>query len=225
MGVRPLNNLKYAASPAALTLEGQEDFNSTLARLTYHDGVRVRSNAPVGFMPYAYPVGGGPLQVVTTSYDLPAAGGTSAIPVSLPGHMILESITFRSLDITGPRGPVEIALWEDQRNNDANLPIVAGSSATLAAYTPTVAANRVIPLASPIYLAPGVYWVTLKNHHATSTLSLGYTATGTLASIASLLLVTATPFGTTLNFTGWTRATILTGIRLNGRVFGQATAF
>ncbi|HVP57598.1 MAG TPA: hypothetical protein VMU02_05835, partial [bacterium] len=81
--------------------------------------------------------------------------------------------------------------------------------------------------ASPTYLAPGTYWLVLRNTHASNTFGLGTAAAGTLASNTAQEKTLGSALGSTLDFVAasWTKKTFLAGVRLNGLVFGGASAF
>jgi hypothetical protein len=224
-----LNTIKDALNTAALAAEGQHDYDATRKRVRYHDGVRERTVGGGGYQPYAYPVGGGPQQAYATAQALAAAGGTLAVPFTIDGSMLLESVSFWNTDAATARGPVEFALYEDRLGNANALPILTGAVGSLASWTPTVAAIRTITATGgPIYIPPGCYWLTLKNNHATVTLGLASAAAGTMAgNVGQTKTLTTSAFGATLDLVAatWTKVTWLPAIRLNGRSFGVAAAF
>lgn len=204
-------------------------YDSTRKIMMFHDGVRKRSISDFGFMPYAYAIGGGPTQVTTTALAIAANGGAIAIPVVLEAHMLLDGVSLWNTDAATARGPVEFALYEDRLDNANALSLVTGAVGSLATWTPTVASLRTIAATSPpVYLPPGTYWLLLKNNHASNTLGLGVTAAGTMATnTAQTKTLTTTAFGSTLDLVAatWTKIATVPGVRLNGRAFGQASAF
>lgn len=227
--MRLASTLRYVlgatSDPSA---EGHEGYDNTRKAMAFHDGVRKRMSSTMGFMPYAYPIGGSPTQVTTTALALAAAQGSVAMPVALEGHMLLESISFWSTDTATARGGVEYALFEDRLDNANALNLVDGG--TLASYTPTVASLRTIPSSSTVvYVPPGLYWLVLKNNHASNTLGVGVTAAGTMATntAQTKTLTGVVSFGSTLDLVAatWTKIATVPGVRLNGRVFGQAAIF
>lgn len=142
--------------------------------------------------------------------------------------MLLESVTFRELSTAQQRGPVSFYVYEDRLDNSGTLNLVPGATGTLAQFTPGSASNRTINVTSPpVYLPPGVYWVLLRNENTARAANAGGIAAGTMAQNVMQTQTFAGAPGATLDFvTGWTKAaTPWTGLRLNGRVFGQATAF
>lgn len=204
-------------------------YDSTRKGMTFYDGVRKRFSSCIGYMPYAFPIGGGPSQVTTTALAIAANGGTIAIPVALEGHMLLQQVDIWNTDAATARGPVEFAIYEDRLDNANALPLVSGAVGSLVTWTPTVASLRSIAVTTPPqYIPPGLYWLVIKNNHASNTLGLGVTAAGTMATNTSQTkTLTTAPFGATLDLVAatWTKVATVPGIRLNGRVFGQATAF
>lgn len=224
----PNTVLHALRSGLALTQEGEQGYDSGIKRMEWHDGVRERALSAVGFLPAAYPMGGGPTLVTTTAQTLAASGGAIAVPVPLEGHMLLDSVTLWNTDAATARGPVEWGLYEDRVNNSNSLNLVASGS--LAAWTPTAAALRVMPAAgAPVYLAPGLYWLVVKNNNAAgAVLGIGTAAAGTMAGSNGQTKVLGTAaLGAALDFVAptWTKVGYTAGFRLNGRVFGQAANF
>lgn len=218
------STLGHGLSSTALSTEGEQAYQNTRKLMRFHDGLRERGLSTVGYMPYAYPIGGSSTQVTTTAQALATSGGSIAVPVALEGHMLLESVVFWNTDATLTRGPVEFGIHEDRLNNANALNLVAAG--TLATWT-SAAGLRTIPTTNaPIYLAPGVYWAVIKNNSTTQTLGLGSTPAGTMAqSVGQTKTLGTAALAATLDFATWVKATYLPGIRLNGRVFGQTVAF
>lgn len=223
--------LTHVLGAAAPSSEGEENYDSTREILRFHDGVRARSIPELGYMPYAYAIGCGPRDVATTTLALAAAAGgvasAAATCVVLEGHMLLESITIRELSTAQQRGAVTFYVYEDERNTNSAIPVIA--SATLAQFTPSAASNRTATVNSaPVYLPPGTYWVLARNDNTARALNLGVIAGGTMGQdvMQTHTSVLASPSVPASLATGWTKATTpWTGLRLNGRVFGQAAAF
>lgn len=227
--MRLLNSLSHLVGAPDVANEGEYAYDSTRKGMQYHEGVRKRFASCMGYMPYAYPIGGGPTQVTTTALAIAANGGNIAIAVVLEGHMLLESVSIWNTDAATARGPVEFALFEDRLDNANALPIVTGAVGSLATWTPSAASLRTISVTSPpIYLPPGIYWLLLKNNHASNTLGLGVTAAGTMAAnTAQTKTLTTAAYGSTLDLVAatWTKIATVPGVRLNGRVLGQSAAF
>lgn len=229
MTKRLLTPLQHALSAPDVSAEGQWGYDSTRKGMMYHDGVRKRFASCVGFMPYAYPIGGGPTQVTTTALAIAANGGNIAIPVVLEGHMLLESVSFWNTDTATARGPVEYGLYEDRLDNANALNLVDSGIFGVGGYTPTIAIARTMPSNNTVvYLPPGQYWLAIKNNHTGNTLGIGVTPAGTMAtSTAQTKTLTTAAYGSTLDLVAatWTKIATIPGIRLNGRVFGQSAAF
>lgn len=222
--------LTHALGVAAPSSQGEENYDSTRKLHRFHDGVRVRSEPEMGYMPYAYAIGCGPRDVATTILTLAQGGGALATAVVLEGHMLLESITFRETSSAQVRGPSAFYIYEERLNNSGSLELVPGAIGTLASFTPTVASNRTIPaITPPVYLPPGTYWVVLRNENASRGLGVGTAPAGTMGqNVVQTKTIPdiGTPGDPLDLITGWTKAaTPWTGLRLNGRVFGQAAAF
>lgn len=182
-----------------------------------------------GYQPYAFPIGGRPDAVTTTALALAANGGAIAIPITLEGFMLLQSVSFWNTDTGTARGPADFALYQDVLNNSNSLVQVAGAVGALTSWTPSAASARTISVTSPpITLPPGVYWLVIKNRHASNTLGLGTAAAGTLAlSTMQTKNLGAGALPASLDFVAatWTKVTTLAGVRLNARMFGQGASF
>lgn len=220
---------KFGTGMAAAAVDGGFRYDSTRKLLAFHDSVRERQWSSQGYRPYAYPIGGAPNLVTTTAQAIAANGGTVAIPIIVEGHMLLEAVSFWNTDAATARGPVEFAIYEGRLGNANSLDLITGAVGSLTTWTPSVASLRTITVTSgPKYLGPGAYWLVIKNNHASNTLGLGSVAAGTMAlnTVQTKTLTTAA-FGATLDFVAatWTKGTWIAGVRLQGRVFGQATAF
>lgn len=227
--MRLRNPLSHILSAPSLTAEGNVGYETTRKAMRYHDGVRERFSSEMGYMPFAYPVGGSPTLTTTTNLAIAANGGTIAMPVVLDGHMLLQSVSYWDTATATARGPVEFALFEDRLNNANALDVVSGAVGSLASYTPSAASLRTISVTSPpIYLAPGCYWLVIKNNHASNALQMGGAAAGTMAvNAAQTKTLTTAAFGATLDLVAatWTKINQVPGVRLNGRIAGQAVAF
>lgn len=221
--------LIHATGTSATSSEGSERYDSTRKLAQHHDGVREKTTTEMGYMAYAYPIGGSSTLTTTTSVQLPQDGGAIAIPVVLEGHMLLEGITIWSVDTAQVRGPIEFALYEGRLNASNVLDVVAGTAGSIATFTPSAASARTGTLTSaPQYVPPGVYWLAIKNNNTARQAQLGGAAAGTMSSnAAQTKTFTVTAFGSTLDLVAatWTKIPNVMGVRLNGRVFGQTTAF
>lgn len=210
--------------------EGEQFYNSDREVYKSYDGQRYRNTSETGWLPYAYPLHFDPGAAFTTALSLPANGGSIAIPVYLPSHMLLQSVTIRNTDTATAR-TVNFALYEQRLNNgngsENTLDRVAVGNAL--SYTPGAASTRTITCSTaPQYLGPGAYWLVIQNQHATSTFGLGSTASSAaFAPNTAQTKTTTNPNGTTLDFVAatWTKTTAIYAVRLDGRVFGQTTAF
>lgn len=183
-----------------------------------------------GYTPYAYPIGGALTQGSDTAIALAANGGTIAIPILVVAPMLLQSVSFWNTDAATARGAAEFALFR-QNSVTNTLDRVSGAVGSLTSWTPTVASVRTISVTSaPASVYPGIYWLALKNNHASNTLGLGSVAAAAAslsANTTQTKTLTTSAFGTTLDFTAatWTKRTESVIVRLNGRAFGQSSAF
>lgn len=224
-----LTALQHALNIADVAAEGDYGYDTTRKAMQYHDGVRKRLASPMGFMPFAYPIGGSPTQSTTTARNHGAAGGAAQVPFVLEGHMLVQSVSFWNTDTTLARA-ADCAIYEDRLDNSNTIDLVPNSTGTNLTWTAASAALRTITLATtPLYLPPGEYWVIVRNTHATNQLGIGQSSAGTLAANAYQASNLGTSaYTSTLDFVSTgapAKVTTIPGIRLNGRVFGQATAY
>jgi hypothetical protein len=221
---------------ALTTTEGYVGWQSTTERLRLYDGQREITIGDVGWMPYAFPAFFDPGAALTTALNLPANGGSIAIPYVVTGHMLLDSVSIWSTD-TGSARAAEWRLFQQRLNNgngsENTLDAVTGADGTWS-FTPGSASARGSNASSePVYLAPGVYWLVIRNTHATNTFGLGSTAAGNTGWIAGGTVNIAqtktlgSALTTTLDFVAatWTKVAASYAARLGGRVFGETAQF
>lgn len=220
-----------AGTAAVTATEGYVEWQSTTKRLLAYDAQRERSLSSIGWTPAALPLIYDPSAALTTAYAIAANGGTLAIPILVTGHMLLQGVTVRNTDAASARA-WRWHLYEQYANNgDAGentlTRIESGNGND--SFTAAAASNRTLNgTAAPMYLAPGVYWLAIQNVHATNTFGLGSTAAGSAFAPNSAQSKTLTvPLGATLDMVAatWAKLADIYGVRLNGRVFGQTTAF
>lgn len=218
-------------APTLVSTTGYLGWNATTNNIEYYDGQRARKIGNRGWAPYAFQLGGSIATAGATALTAPTGGGSVAIPVHVPSDMLLESVSFWNTDTATARS-AEFRIYEQYYNNgnagENTLTGVANATGAWSA-TPASAGIRVMTMASPpVYLPAGVYWLVIRNTHATSTLGIGYTATG--AGVAGDTIQTkalASALSNTLDFVAvtWTKLSHVTSVRLNGRVFGQTALF
>lgn len=221
------NELAHAIGLGSLSSQGEEGYSSTRKLHRYHDGVRERSMSDAGYMPFAYPIGGGATLTNNTTYSI-GVGDCLAIPVVLDASMMLDSVSFWNTDTATIRGAVEASFYEERLGNSASLDYVPGSNGILSAFTPTVASLRTIPLTSaPLYLPPGAYWVVLRNNAGANPLTIALSVLGTMGApvYQQKTIGAGVSLTSALDFTGWTKGTRIPLVRVNGRVFGQSVAY
>lgn len=205
-------------------------WDATTKQLRYHDGQRELS-APVGWMPFALPLGaaGGDLANQNSAPGvLAASGGALAIPVMLTGHMLLKSVTVTNSDASLTR-TAEWRLYRQALNNgnssENTLDEVANANGTWS-FTAAGAALRTSAASATVYLPPGLYWLVIRNTHASNTFIVNWTATGHVINKAQTKTL-GSALGSTLDFVAatWTKQTPVFAASLDGAVFGQTTAF
>lgn len=221
-----LASLQHAIGSSAVSSEGRERYDSARRILGFYEGVREKGISEVGFMPYAYPVGGGP-SIGSASSRNNGSGLGIAVPFVLEASMLLESVSFWNSDTTLARN-ADAAIYLDTLDNTASLPLYS-SAFTAWSATAAAAGVRDIPVTSPpLYLAPGQYWVMVRNIHASNGLGVGETLAGTLATGSYIQATYGTSaWASTLDLTTGSpvKPSGYPHVILKGRVFGQSTAF
>lgn len=213
---------------ALTTTEGHFGYESTREYVRVYNGVREIVVGAVGYMPYAYSLGEALTDSVAAGGILAISGGSVAFPVVLSGHMLLESVTVRNTDTTLTR-TAEWRIYEDRLDNSNTLDEVAGANGTWS-FSPGVASDRTSTAASaPVYLAPGIYWAVIRNTSASVSFGYGICSPPVFLqnANASKTKTLGSALGATLDFVAatWAGGTNVPGFRLNGRVFGETTAY
>lgn len=212
-------NLPFG-STAPGSFGGRTRFNNTYGGLQIYDGVRVRGINPLGYLPYAEPMGWYNQAVYASSS--PVAVGTVVIfPVFLPASMQLYSVSVFNRDTASARSWAW-SLYLDAYNNANSLIRVAASNGA-DAFTASAISTRTLAASSgPIELSPGLYWLAFQNQHASNTFGLGFDATASSASWTakktSKAKLSMANLGSTLDIVAatWTDLTQQFAIRMNG---------
>lgn len=206
-------------------------WNSTVSELRYSNTQRELA-ASLGWLPYALPMGiAGTESMSITTTSLPTSGGSIAIAFMLTSHMLLDGFTFVNNDTTGAH-TLEWRVYKQALNNgnsgEGTLSEVAGANGTFT-FTPGAAGLQTSAAAgAPVYLAPGLYWVVLRNTSASVAAVLRCAPAGTLTLKSYQTKTLGSALASTLDFvTSWSisgGSPAQVGARLNGRVFGQTAA-
>ncbi len=178
----------------------------------------------VGWMPYAYVLGASPVDVPTTAGALTASGGSIALPVAVHSKMALDGVAIWNNDTASLR-TAEWRLYKDVNAN--SLLEVPGANGTFS-FTPSAASMQVSQVGSPpVVIEPGVYWLVIRNTHASNTFDVGRQTATTLMMNTAQTKVLGSGLGATLDFVAatWTKQTDVFAARLEGRVFGDTTKF
>jgi hypothetical protein len=206
----------------ALT-EGTVAWRGTRKVLNLYDDTRERNMSAVGWQPFAFPLGYSN-NMTTFSVNLSSGGGSTAVPILVASHLLLDGITLWATDTSLAR-ECEWRLYEDRHNASNSVDEIASANGTLS-FTPTVGAKRTSTLGAPVYLGPGVYWLVIRNTHGSNSFGVGGATAGTMTSAVHNTKTLVSALGSTLDLVAatWTRTlgnTIL--CRLDGRVFGMST--
>jgi hypothetical protein len=211
------------------TTEGQLGVDTTAHRLLAYDTQRARGVSAVGWTPRALPFGADGSAAYSTAIALAANGGSLAIAMWVPAHMLFEQVRIRNTDTASAR-TWGWDLYEQRLNNgnagENTLNRVAAAVSD-ESYTASAASVRTLGASSPpIYLPPGVYYLVIQNRHASNTYGVGSTAPTSLAAGQAQTKTTTNPNGATLDFVAatWTQSVAAIAVVMDGRVFGMTSA-
>lgn len=203
-----------AATP---TTEAEIQWDTTLDYLQVYDGSGIKPVTPAGWMGrLALPEGMNIAQTFATSYTMPAAGGTIACPITVSAPGRLQALFYRHN--TGSGRLMSAALYA-QVGNSATAQRVANWTQFTATATTTIqqAADS-----APVLLAPGVYWLVVRNDEAASTVSIGL-AGGTFLFSQNRIKTLGSALGSTLDLsTGWSSTAGQVGVGLQFVTLGEA---
>jgi hypothetical protein len=223
--------LAPASAGIALTATaGYVGVDTTTGDLLLHDGQRQKPAGIVGWAPYAFSLGYTENQIPTgTAATLAVSGGSIAVPVFVPGHMRLISVSHYIGASTTPTTEYQIYRQSLNNGNAGENTLTAVAGASVASATRTASAINTLAVATAgVYLAPGLYWLVIRNTTA-NTVIIGGTAVSTFAlSMAQTKTLGSTIVSTNLDFVAatWAKVTGFTvAVRFNGEVFGQTTVF
>lgn len=226
-----LESLGYLGIRFEDSAHGSERSNLVGAQISGSGSFREFVLPGAGFQPYAMMDGAS--NVLNFSADsavLAANGEARAIPITLYTPMLLQSVSVWNND-TATQRTWSWGLYVQKTqtaNSDENTLTRVATASAAETFTPTVASLRTIAASSaPVFLGPGVYWLVIQNQHASNTFSLGRVSAATNMGNTLQAKIITNPMGSTLDFVAatWTRGTGVMGVRLNGNVFGQASAF
>lgn len=209
------------ASATAGALAPAADFRTHRDALLY----LYERPSPLGRAPFAFALGNGADTATTNASSLPAVGGTTLIPIVVPGPMLVESLSIYNTDTATARS-WEWRLFREPDAGGATLNHIAGLNGS-ESFTPGGAASiRTVNATTATLIEPGLYWLAVRNTHATSTFGIGRANVGTFTGNNRRTKTIGSALTTTLDgSTGWTGVAGQAGARLNGRVVGEGSAF
>jgi hypothetical protein len=199
------------------------DDGGLLDAAAINTGTLALGRAMVGRLPYVYPIGLGIADIFTTVRTLAAAGGSTIFPVTLDSWMFVQSLSVRNLNVATARS-WEWRMYKEPDAGSATLDEVAGINGT-DSFTPGAASTRTSNATTPALVAPGAYWIVVRNTHATNGFDIGTNASGTIVNNVTRIRAGVAALGATINPTAWTVSSVFVGARLNGRVFAEGAAF
>lgn len=152
----------------------------------------------------------------SSSASLPAAGGSRAIPMVVLAPINLSGYQVYCTDTASARS-AQLRLYRDVGSN--TFQEIPQSDATLS-FTPGSAAIRtaLVSSATSIPLGPGIYWLIVRNSHATNTFGIGFTsaASSTFPVTANLSKDGVASLGATIGMTGWNESSAIFAVLLWG---------
>jgi hypothetical protein len=152
-------------------------------------------------------------------------GGAIASPIWVPTYAKLDTLTIRNNDSSATR-TAEFRLYLDSGNDSNTLNEVPNSAGTFS-FTGTGSANKSAAFTSaPVTVAPGLYWLVIRNTSEAQTFLLQAQSTGTML-INGYQLKSLPALGSTLDFVAstWTKSNNILAAVISCRIFGQTTAY
>jgi hypothetical protein len=160
----------------------------------------------------------------TGTLSLPANGGSVMVLIEVKAPMILQSCLMENRDTSGARS-WEWRLYVDD-NTSVTLSEIPGANGS-ESFTPVAATTRTAAATgAPITLSPGIYFLVIRNTHATNTFAAGATAfSNTMGNNWEKTKTLGSALGSTLDVdTGWTGSISQSpGTLLAGRILGKST--
>ena len=180
---------------------------------------------PHGYAPFALSLGSHHGSIVQTEANLAAVsgglGGAWATAMHVPGPMLLSSFTLANRNTSALR-EAEWGLYADTGSN--TLDQVPDATGTFS-FTPVANSVRTSSLSTPVLIAPGLYWVVLRNTSTAQTFSIGFMNAGVLTTNTSRDNTAEAALSSTIDISAWTANTPLPLFRLGGRIGAEAADF
>ncbi len=209
---------------AAVTTEGSMQWDDTHRVLTIGDSVQSKAVTPAGWAARALPASFASTDAFATSAALPINGGAIAIPMVVSAPMQLQGYILRNLDTANLR-TCEISLYQTLLQNSATVNRIGNSGATLS-FTPVAASTRTALLGASIVIAPGFYWLVIRNTSATQTFGFATSTVPTFNPNASETKTLAAALGASLDIvTGWTKSGTIGAVAMQGLMPDSATGW
>lgn len=224
---------KTDVSPISAS-EADVRFDDQSTRAIYvGDGADARPVTPISYLPYAVMMGASNGDTFSTAINLEVVaagnGGAILVPIFLPAPMLLQSCSVWNTDTSLARTG-EWRLFYQKLQASTTFAEVPNANGTWS-FTPG-AASRVSSNAQllPTLIAPGLYWLGIRNTHATVGRTFGVGVDANAGSVAFGTLIrkdaTQAAFTTTIALADFAASTGRTaGVMLNGRVGGESAAY
>lgn len=189
---------------------------------------------PIGLAPFAYPIGMNSRATSAGALDLETVaagvGGARAIPIHVPSLMLLDSLSIYNTDTANARA-AEWGLYWDAADAASSTFIgrdafVSGVLGTFS-FTPGGAASVRTSTATsaPVTLAPGIWWLVIRNTSTARTFGLGYEGAGDLAVARHRYSAAQAALSVSIDISGWSDSNAMPLVRLNGRIGAEAAEF
>lgn len=177
-----------------------------------------------GTMPYVLPIGQHVL--INQANTMPMNPDDACIvPFHLSAPMRVISVSVHVTNTATARS-LEVGIYKDV--GGTSLSLVTGTVKSVA-WTPTAAAMKTLTLDAIVDLSPGIYYLAIRNAHATNNVTLGTAASTTTLNTTKFVREdttgNTTALGAALDISGWTSAGDHVIARLNGACFGESSGF
>jgi hypothetical protein len=176
-------------------------------------------------VPFALPIGLHASAGASSSKSL-SPDEVILVPIAVPGPMDVHSLS-AYINHTGTARGLEMALYQD--TGSTTLELVTGTVCSVA-WTPSAAGMKTVALAATVSIAPGVYWLAIRNDHASNNLSISYAgSTGAMQALNMSRSDTTTGVSgglvATLDISAYDQDVEIYIAYVGGAVFGEATLF
>jgi hypothetical protein len=224
------NRVNWNAGTAVPVRQGQLINQGEWISIRQGDNVRSRWMDPVGWQALAFPAGifwSTPNSAASNLAAVSAGNGGSIITgINLASNMLLQEFWLYCTDTATAR-TAEWALFADRRNIGGLLDRWSATAIGTFSFTPAAASWRSsTPSSAPVLLAPGAYFIAVRNTSAAQTFGVGVSATGLTGAPSTVRTGSVAALGATLTLSSYAANNNReVQCALRGRIAGEATGF